>query len=205
MKRFMFACLIGIACGLMSAYAAQDTAIDNVEVRDPIRLEAYLEANATDAQTRLATLEGSLGTNPTLLVTVGALTTTGAVTIAEGKLADSTIVSADIKNGTIVSADLDTTTAFTVGALTTTGAVTISEGQLADSTVVSADIKNGTIVSADLDTTTAFTFGSVSSTGIVSASSLTFNSKVLSMVTITNVIYDSGALTGNFNVVVWTP
>lgn len=44
--------LIGLA-----AYAAQDTAIERVEVRDPVRLEAFLEANAADAESRLDVLE----------------------------------------------------------------------------------------------------------------------------------------------------
>ena len=57
---------------------------------------------------------------------VASFATTGAVTIGEGMLADSTIVSADIKNGTIVSADIDTTGAFTFGSLTTTGAVSVA-------------------------------------------------------------------------------
>ncbi len=117
MKRFVIAGLVGLSCGLAAAYAAQDTTLDNVEVRDPIRLEAYLEANASDAQSRLAQLE-SLGiTNTASAVTVGALTTTGRVT--------------------------------TVG--------------------------------------------------------LTFATKVCSLVTLTNLVYNGGATTGNVSVVVWTP
>lgn len=204
MKRFVFI-MAGLACGLLSTYAAQDTAIDNVEVRDPIRLETYLEGNASDAESRLASLEVSLGTNTTTLVTVGALTTTGAVTISEGKLADSTIVSADIKNGTIVGADLDNTAAFTFGSVTTTGAVGIAEGQLTDSTIVSADIKNGVIVSADLDNTAAFTVGALSTTGVVSSTSITFGTKVLSRITITNMVYNGGATTADVNIVTWAP
>jgi len=100
--------LASALCGL-AVYAAQDTALEQKEVRDPRQLETYLEANATDAQTRLAALEGSLGTNATLGVTVGALTTTGAVTIGEGKIADSTIVSADIKDGAITNTDIAAT------------------------------------------------------------------------------------------------
>lgn len=100
-------------------YAAQDTTLDRVEVRDPVRLEAYLEANASDAETRIAALEGSLGTNPVLAVTVGALTTTGDVTIAEGKLADSTVLSADIKDGEIVNADINASAAIVATKLAT--------------------------------------------------------------------------------------
>jgi hypothetical protein len=205
MKRFVIAGVVGLSCGLVAAYAAQDTTIDNVEVRDPIRLEAFLEANASDAQSRLAVVEASLGTNTTTLVTVGALTTTGAVTISEGKLADSTVVSADIKDGAIVSADLANATAFSLGALTTTGAVTISEGKLADSTVVSADIKDGTIVSADLANATAFSLGALTITGMTTTVGFTFATKVCSLITLTNVIYGAGATTADVNIVTWTP
>jgi hypothetical protein len=104
MKKLLpvIAIFVGLMAGLV-AYAAQDTTLDERIVRDPNMLEAYLEANASDAQTRIAALEGSLGTNPTLGVTVGSLTTTGIVTISEGKLADSTIVGADIKADTITT------------------------------------------------------------------------------------------------------
>lgn len=39
-------------------FAAQDTAITQRELRDPLQLETWLEANASDAQTRLAAVEG---------------------------------------------------------------------------------------------------------------------------------------------------
>lgn len=38
-------------------FAAQDTAITQRELRDPLQLETWLEANASDAQTRLAAVE----------------------------------------------------------------------------------------------------------------------------------------------------
>lgn len=124
--------LAGALFGLV-AYAAQDVAIERVEVRDPVRLEAYLEANATDAQARLAALEGSLGTNPTLAVAVGALATTGTATAAIGSIGVLTVT----------------------GSMSTTGVVTIAEGKLADSTIVSADIKDGEIVNADINASAA--------------------------------------------------
>ncbi len=95
--------LAGVVC-----YAAQSTDVSNRQVRDPVQLEAYLEANAADAETRISVIEAGMVTNADLLVTVGALSTTGAVTIAEGALADSKIVSADIKDGVIVNADIAT-------------------------------------------------------------------------------------------------
>jgi len=47
--------------------------------------------------------------------TFGSLTTTGDVNISEGALTDSTVVSADIKNGTVADADMSDTDAFTFG------------------------------------------------------------------------------------------
>jgi hypothetical protein len=135
--------------------AAQDTTLERVEVRDPVRLEAYLEANASDAETRIAALEGSLGTNPVLAVTVGALTTTGAVTIAEGALADSTVVSADIKDGTIVNADINASAAIAISKLATSGnlalatltnALDTAGGVLLTNTCVAADGKTNTYI-----------------------------------------------------------
>jgi hypothetical protein len=42
-----------MACLSLGAFAAQDTAFSIREVRDPVQLKAKLEANATDAETRL--------------------------------------------------------------------------------------------------------------------------------------------------------
>ena len=81
--------VIAVLSATCALYAAQDTTLEQREVRDPRQLETYLEANATDAQTRLAIIEAGMVTNADLLVTVGALTTTGVVTIAEGALVDS--------------------------------------------------------------------------------------------------------------------
>ena len=209
----------------MVAQAAQDTDITQAEARDPRRLETYLEANASDAQTRLASLEAVSLTNTTLssvtlvsnatakvyasnivVKTGGTLTipagalandtvreadlmavdsasdedflsyesTTGdfewhsAAEIAgkftEGVLADSIIVTADIKDGDISEADLKAVdTAADEDVMTyesTTGDFEwhsvaeimgkATEGSLADSTVVSADIKDGEITAADL-------------------------------------------------------
>ena len=96
--------------------------------------------------------------------------------VTEGSLADSTIVSADIKDGVIIEPDLsadsipddgDILTYDSTGTnfewitqnagtdITANLEEEVIEGSLADSTIVSADIKNGTIVVAD----TAITAG----------------------------------------------
>jgi hypothetical protein len=57
------------------------------------------------------------------LLTAGAISTTGAVTIAEGALTDSKVVSADIKDGEIVNADVNASAAIAVTKLGTGGII----------------------------------------------------------------------------------
>jgi hypothetical protein len=57
MKKTLFISLLAFAAAIV-IYAAQDTTLSNRQVRDPVQLEAILEANATDAETRLDALEG---------------------------------------------------------------------------------------------------------------------------------------------------
>ncbi|MBU0458190.1 hypothetical protein KJ652_05575 [Patescibacteria group bacterium] len=90
----------------------------------------------------------------------GALTVEGVaqfdstVTITEGALTDSMIVSADIKDNTIAAADIGANAVqaseLDVSDVSDDIAADIAEGELADSIVVSADIKDGTIAVADL-------------------------------------------------------
>ena len=81
---------------------------------------------ATLAITGAGTVGTTLGVGG--LATVGALTTTGAVTIAEGALANSTVLSADIKDGEIVNADINASAAIAMTKLATNslGAVTLT-------------------------------------------------------------------------------
>ena len=55
-----------LAASLVAVWAAQDTTLERAEVRDPVRLQTWLQDNASDAQTRVAALEAAdvvLGTN----------------------------------------------------------------------------------------------------------------------------------------------
>jgi hypothetical protein len=103
MKKYLVTLAAGLLTGLaLSVWAAQDTDITNVEVRDPIRLEAYLEANASDAQTRVAALEAAdvvLGTN-----SVAASRLTGNITLA--RLTNA--LSSTLYSGTITNAPTGT-------------------------------------------------------------------------------------------------
>ena len=135
--KFYVMFLAAIFCGV--AFGAQKTAFTQREVRDPRQLETHLEANAADAQSRLASLEVTIGTNVNAAVSVasltasgavtgGSLVTTGAVTIAEGALTDSKIVSSDIKDGEIVNADISASAAIAIVKIATNslGAISIT-------------------------------------------------------------------------------
>jgi hypothetical protein len=61
------------------AIAAQNSSLSIREVRDPVKLKAILEANATDAESRLVAAETTIGTNENVVVT-GTIAVTGVAT-----------------------------------------------------------------------------------------------------------------------------
>ena len=67
--------------------------------------------------------------------TLSKLTVTGPLVIPEGALTDSSVVSADIKDGTIVNADISPSAAIAYGKLNLTGSIT--NGDLAGSIALS--------------------------------------------------------------------
>ena len=99
MKKYLVTLAAGLFTGLaLSVWAAQDTDISNVEVRDPIRLEAYLEANASDAQSRLATVETTMPSST--LISNATLKVYGSniVIVAGGTLNGKTLSFATLTN-----------------------------------------------------------------------------------------------------------
>ena len=77
MKKFAY---LIIALALIACFvgAAQDTTIDPVQVRDPLQLEVWLEANASDAQTRLAANEARFAVSTMTTITTNAYVLTSA-------------------------------------------------------------------------------------------------------------------------------
>ena len=65
-------------CGI--SYAAQDTAVSDREVRDPKRLKVWLEANASDVETRVAAVE-TVVADITVVGADAASAGTGTITI----------------------------------------------------------------------------------------------------------------------------
>ena len=59
MKKFGYTLLALLVCG--AVYATQDATLTQRQVRDPRQLEVILEANATDAESRLADIEAGTG------------------------------------------------------------------------------------------------------------------------------------------------
>ena len=69
MKKLCIILVAGLLCGIV--YAAQDTSVSDREVRDPKRLKVWLEANASDVQTRVTAVEGAVIASTALSVTNG--------------------------------------------------------------------------------------------------------------------------------------
>ena len=120
MKKLYVILTAGLLCGIV--YAAQDTAISNREVRDPLRLEVWLEANASDTETRVASLEGgsTVGTVNPGYVIVGNAASQGVDVAVSGDITMAT-------NGVVAIASgvsLNTATIAATGTVTLAGSAT---------------------------------------------------------------------------------
>lgn len=146
------------------------------------------------------------GADETARVTVNAagVALAGAVGIAEGALTDSTVVSADIKNGEIVDADINASAAITLTKLGTgtlrgdiqvnsanvvdgsvsnadisaTAAIALSKlatGKLPDAiTVASTSITDGTVSNVDISASAAIAWSKLNTYGQVNTNALAF-------------------------------
>lgn len=93
-------------------------------VVDPPDLRDGLNADAQAADARLDALETY--SNATASVTYSNMTLNGACTINEGALANSTVVSADIKDGEIVNADVNASAAIAWSKISGTGTLAVT-------------------------------------------------------------------------------
>ena len=118
----MAAGVLTVLCAVVAF--AQSTDYTIRQIRDPVQFQEKVNSDMTTIGSRLSAVESSNLQTTASAVTVGALSTTGAVTIAEGALTDSKIVSADIKNGEIVNADINASAAITGGKLDLTSGTT---------------------------------------------------------------------------------
>jgi hypothetical protein len=91
--------------------AAQDTALDGLaEVRNPVRLKDWLEANAADAETRIAAVEsaGVGGTLAPAQIIVGSAASNATAVAVSGDITIATNGAVAIASGVIVNADVAT-------------------------------------------------------------------------------------------------
>jgi hypothetical protein len=112
-----------LVCGAAYLWSAQDTSITQREVRDPRKLEPWLEANASDAQTRMAALEA--GTSIALAsnkLFIGSDSGTAAAQTLSGDVVNNTNGVMAISAGAIVNADINAAAAIAVSKLATAGA-----------------------------------------------------------------------------------
>jgi len=111
MKKYGIMLLALLACG--AVYATQDATLTQREVRDPRQLEVILEANATDAESRLADIEAGTGIDE---ITVNNATVKTNITI--GSVADAASYTADVGSGIDAQAagalDIGNTTATSI-------------------------------------------------------------------------------------------
>jgi len=89
MKKYGVMLLALLACG--AVYATQDATLTQRQVRDPRQLEVILEANATDAESRLADIEAGTGIDE---LTVNNATVRTNITVGGTAAADSLAIGA---------------------------------------------------------------------------------------------------------------
>ena len=198
MKRFAFLVAVLVAGSLFAADREQfnigklylnDTEVTataaELNILDGVTVSAA-QLNAAGAGS-LATITPTTVSNANMLVYGSNITALGAVTIAEGAIKDSTIVSADIKNDEIVDADINASAAIAVSKLGTGGVIPANSA--ASLTNLPAAQLLGNVPVA------ALTNAADSLTGI--------GTKTFQYLTLTDLVYNDGATTGNVNIVSW--
>lgn len=145
MNKLYIILMAGLLCGIV--YAAQDTDITNREVRDPLRLESWLETNATDVESRVASLEGgsTVGTVLPAYIIVGNASSQGVDVAVSGDITMATNGAVAIAAGVIVNADVNASAAIVGSKLdltSGTGAATFSGTLTGEQNVTFADTNN---------------------------------------------------------------
>lgn len=187
-----------LVCGV--AGAAQDTSLSERELRNPKTLRPWLETNALDAETRIAVLETSIGTNvATASVTVGGLTVKDSLAVTTNATVGGTLGVTGVATFTAesvhdlgIDADYITTDAGagidtkTEGTLMI-GAATADKVEIADTSITTEVQGPLTVVGA---TTLATTLTGVLSaaSGVVSAQAGYTGTNLIVTATQTNTI-----------------
>lgn len=117
----------------MGVYAAQDSALSIRQVRDPVQLRDKINANAADAESRIAAVEaaGVGGALASASIIVGNSGGTGAAVAVTGDITLSNAGVVAIASGVIVNADVATNAAIVATKISGT-AVTYATAAQAD-------------------------------------------------------------------------
>jgi len=161
----------------------------------------YEGATNNDFETRFTVVDPTADRTITFPNVTGTVITTGDTgTVTGAMLADSTITSGDIVDGTIVNADINAS-ADIAGTKLADDSVTLAKlgsGALpTDITIASANIVNGTIISEDIATDAVVTdkiMGSAVTTGKIAGAAVT-NSKIANDAVTTDKIGDNSIST----------
>jgi hypothetical protein len=183
--------------GIVAAHAAQKVTFSDREVRDPKQLAPALEANAADAESRIAAVEaaGVGGALASGKIIVGNSGGTGAAVTVTGDITLSNEGVAAIASGANVDADINTNALIAVTKLSTEGQASLA---LAD-TALQPD---GNLTGSMGTSTTAVDT-------VVSGAALGTTSLQPNAVAVTNVIVGVGDVTNTIviiggQVISWT-
>jgi hypothetical protein len=176
MKKYIIGLLALLVCG--AAWAAQNTDITPRQVRDPKQLEVWLDANAADAQSRLASVEaGGVG-----------------ATITSATLVSNANLKVYGKTLEIVSGGEITVPAASIGATALSGNIAIARisealkapGAIGGTTPAAATVSGLTVgkagVASGVVTLTGTTSGTATLTVADDGSTITANKPILSAV-----------------------
>lgn len=155
MKKFIILFMSTVALvGLVMA--AQDVTIERRDVEDAVKLRALLIANATDAQTRISSVEaaGVGGALASGKIIVGNSGGTGEAQTVTGDISLSNAGVSAIASGVIVDADIKTNALIASTKLSVAAQASLAKADSAlqpnlvtvTNVIVSADAKTNTII-----------------------------------------------------------
>lgn len=166
--------LLSLAFAACACFAAQDSALSNRQVRDPVQLRTALNANALDAQTRIAALEVALSTNANVVISDSLTVATNATVGGTlGVTGVATFTAESVHNGGI---DADYITVDAAAGIDTKTAGALAIGAATATSVAVGASDAGVSIPGTLGVTGVATFTAapkVTATNIVGAITLT--------------------------------
>lgn len=110
MKKYMVICMAFAVALVAALYAAQESALTIRQVRDPVQLRAALNANAADAEARIAIVEaGSVAVNATVTSATNAITALQGAASAGFRVVGTQLVYVAGSVTNVIDADITST------------------------------------------------------------------------------------------------